>query len=107
MKGKKGILFYCVICNRICDSLHEIIFGRGNRDVCIKYNIQAPLCAVCNSSAIAHGPDAMTYRHFLLVEFLQVDPARVVAEVRDPHSKREYLAEIKDHCKRQILKYEK
>ena len=46
-------LYRCAECNRQTTTKHEIIFGRGNRDICIDYNIQLPLCPSCHHTA--HG----------------------------------------------------
>ncbi len=53
MKPSKQIIYRCAGCGSACNTLHEIIFGNGNRPVCVEYNIQVPLCYVCHMAA--HG----------------------------------------------------
>jgi len=51
--------YKCIACDKFhsittpTETLHEIVFGHGNRQVCIDNSIQVPLCQRCH--AIAHG----------------------------------------------------
>lgn len=49
--NKPRTVYRCAICGKQTQTLHEIIFGRGNRHICIKYNVQAPLCIDCHPQA--------------------------------------------------------
>jgi hypothetical protein len=51
MKNTKKLVYECAECRGAARVLHEIIFGNGNRQICIEYNIQAPLCPLCHGAA--------------------------------------------------------
>jgi hypothetical protein len=38
-------------CQRNASELHEIFFGHGKKQVCVKYSIQSPLNRCCHTSA--------------------------------------------------------
>jgi hypothetical protein len=42
-------IWACARCGKHTQTLHEIIYGHGNRDICISYSIQAPLCIDCHN----------------------------------------------------------
>lgn len=103
MKYKKHrILYKCALCNVHTVTLHELVPGRGNKDVCVKFNIQLPLCVECHK--LAHSDVAKEIRSRLFSE-LCVDEFKAV---RGVHTKkaRWYLYEIKDHCAEKIKSME-
>ena len=103
MKNTKGHRFYCAICQDICDSLHELVPGRGNRKVCIEYNIQLPLCVVCNSVQMVHGQHSKEWRNKLF-EILGIDEYKAVQAIHNKN-KREYLEKVKEKCEKRILSF--
>jgi hypothetical protein len=48
MVNKHDTTWRCVRCGTYTQTLHEVIFGRGNRQVCVDYHVQTPLCTSCH-----------------------------------------------------------
>lgn len=125
MKNKKRLVFNCACgCGRQTATLHEIVPGSGNRDICIDYNIQLPLCMDCHT--VAHlrsllagnspleeftkkqngtvaGLDNELIQGYLF-GILGVDMYAVLRAL-SPSNSKEYLEEIKDSCKIIIMSF--
>jgi hypothetical protein len=101
MKNEHNTVWRCVICNSRTATLHEIVYGRGNRELAIIHNIQAPACTNCHRES--HSEEWEAKRNEFIT-WLDVDRVRLIqafnAGKRSP--KRAYLKEISDHCLRQI-----
>ena len=124
MKNKKKIIFNCACgCGRQTATLHEIIPGSGNRDICIEYNIQLPLCSLCHT--VAHlrfllneySPllkftkkinNDIKLDNTLIQEYLfsilDVDMYAVLRAL-SPSNTKEYLVKIKDDCHKVIMSF--
>ncbi len=50
-------MYNCCICGTPEAQLHEVFFGRGVRDLSIKYNLRVPLCEIHHKSSPT-GADA-------------------------------------------------
>jgi hypothetical protein len=38
----------CLFCTKQTSTYHEIFYGRGSRDICIKYGLKIPVCQACH-----------------------------------------------------------
>ena len=47
-------VYSCAICGTACVTLHELIFGNGNRPIAVDNSIQAPLCTEHHRLAHTH-----------------------------------------------------
>jgi ABC-type Na+ transport system ATPase subunit NatA len=114
MKNNGMTLYICAICGNHTTTLHEVIFGRGNKKICQDYNIQVPLCQRCYSSA--HGiKDGNNFTEYDLMSqndcimyfcnLLEIDPEKTTQSVKQK-SKHLQLDTIKDSCSLIIKGYE-
>lgn len=118
--------YRCAVCSRKADELHEVIFGNGNRLICINYNIQVPLCRCCHF--VSHGRkllqgysplqkyikielngtnciDQHAIKEYFVYDILGLDYYDVAIAIRDKR-KRQYLEDNKEHCLEMIKKFE-
>ena len=42
-------VYKCIGCNKPTQTLHECWYGKGIRDISIKYHLQAPACSICHA----------------------------------------------------------
>ena len=111
VKNKK-MVFKCAGCGAHTVTLHEIFFGRGNRDICVEYNIQVPLCIECHK--VPHGTHSISSmsplatfnqnecKHYFC-DILKIDPVKTALGVQSK-TKRYYLKEVKEKCRIALLK---
>jgi len=62
-----GKVYRCAVCNTHTGAIHEIIFGRGWREVSVEACIQLPLCQHCHMTA--HGQKSCDYPNYLSADF--------------------------------------
>lgn len=93
--------FQCAICQRPTTKLHELVPGRGNRQVCVDYNVQLPLCL--DHHLLAHSPESKKWRTELFT-ILNIDEDKTVQAVHNKHN-RNYLEFMKDRCGKKINSY--
>ena len=49
----------CHCCNKPSTELHEVIPGRVNRNICIKYHLQVLLCRACHDRHHTNIPESV------------------------------------------------
>jgi len=123
MKNTKKLVYECAACRRGSRELHELIYGHGNRQVCIDYNIQAPLCPICHGAAhdkwTPHGNsplyrfrkadmkcrkivmDTHAIARYLCEEYLKQDYWQILAAVKSKMN-RHHLIMIREECEKII-----
>jgi len=100
---KNGIR--CIECRRPAADLHEIWGGRGIRQVCIKYNLQVPLCRECHNEAEKEKP--FYSRHYFIKSKIPFDYDyiyRLVHDKRLRQKNQDKLEAIKSYTKKVMEK---
>jgi hypothetical protein len=99
MENNHKTTWLCAVCGTPTQTLHECFFGRGNRNICIDYNLQVPLCPEHHD--MAHGKRVSVKsqdqwkRYFC--ELLDIMFIKAQFGVMSRHE-RGYLEEVKDKC---------
>lgn len=106
MKPSKDLTFRCVCCGGLTNVLHEVIPGSGNRQLCIKYSLQVPLCIVDHRKA--HGTYSVTHEKRPIdyakefIEWLGLDYYSTLRAIKDKGN-RQYLEDNAEKCKQKIM----
>ena len=97
MKKNKNISYYCQgECEETTtNTLHEVIYGSCNRKLCIKYNLQIPLCLKCHEKVHREMPKIVSMKLFCLKLGIDYDKTRLSVNKLDY----KYLEGIADQCK--------
>lgn len=93
MKNEHKIAWRCCVCGSPTSTLHEIHFGRGCRDTCIKYHVQVPLCMTCHTTAHMERQDEQK-RRFCDMLGLQYHSSKIAVEMKLFHHE---LEDGKEH----------
>ena len=119
MINKHDKVWKCCICNKHTSTLHEVFFGRGNRDICINHNLQVPLCPECHDNAHGKGASSITQDEYKykFSAILGIDKEYAEREVKmvemyglnDRYydmGDRCYLRFVEDRCRKAIDRFE-
>jgi hypothetical protein len=95
-------------CGAETTNLHEIFFGRGNKQICVENHIQVPLCEgdATNCHLKPHEQHKeneysqdVWKEHFCI--WLGIDREKAEQAVQYKHQ-RQYLFEVKDKCLKKL-----
>ena len=104
MNNQHDTTWHCVICQRETGTLHEVIMGTGNRQTCIDYNIQVPLCVPCHQEAHGGKGKQLRFKQWFC-NLLEIDYHKTLQGIIYKR-KREYLEEVKDRCFDKLKQWE-
>jgi len=111
MKNEHKTSWGCVLCGTPTSILHEIFPGMGRKSICIKYNLQVPLCTKCHNMAHGRirneqvGDNQQEYYKMLFCNILQLGYYRTFQGVQHRYH-RQYLEDKKDNNLKIIKSFE-
>jgi hypothetical protein len=111
MKNKHNIMWQCAMpkCSNNTSTLHECFPGRMNRDYCIKYHIQVPLCPTCHYDVHHKKGMQIHYKKLfcLLLDIRYGDVLQALGTATNPLLRNVYYLEsIQKQCYDKIMSLE-